>query len=207
MISGDINNQIKLWDVKTRKVICTRDNAHKTEVWRCKFSPDGKWIASVSTDGSLKIWDAWTLKEIDSLSGHEKPVWTLDISSNGRLIATGSFDNTLKIWDVEQKVELGILRGHEDQIWGCAFFPNGTQLVSASWDSTLKIWDLSSIIYNQHATVKDDAKHTVNLPSEIRQRSLDVEISSSNDSMVPYTAVKPIDLTGPILCAAISPRF
>ena len=196
----------------------------------------------MSTDGTLKKRDGWTLNEIEDkvvnplqqerneescicqvcehTQSHrclvqecvccsvpaENPIWTLDISPDGKLIASGSFDKTVKIWDVNRGIELGILHGHEDQIWGCAFFPDGKRLVSASWDSTLKIWDLTSLISNQQITGRDNTKRTIrNRYSEVKQwLSSDLEIPSSSHNVSRCAQARPIDLTGPILCAAIS---
>src|SRR5260370_41957627 len=43
---------------------------HGDAVWSVTFSPDGKTLASVSSDETIKLWDVTTGKERASLRGH-----------------------------------------------------------------------------------------------------------------------------------------
>jgi WD40 repeat protein len=43
---------------------------HTDYVKACAFSPDGKRIVSASRDHTLKLWDAETGKELNTLKGH-----------------------------------------------------------------------------------------------------------------------------------------
>ena len=43
-----------MWDLRGRDAMCTF-KGHKTGVTHVKFSPDGKWVASASDDGQVKV--------------------------------------------------------------------------------------------------------------------------------------------------------
>ncbi len=56
-------------------------------------SQDGKIIASVSTDRTVRLWDAVTGKAIgDALSGHEDEVNSVAFSPDAKTIISGSKD-------------------------------------------------------------------------------------------------------------------
>lgn len=62
------------------------------------FSPDGKTLASGSTDSTVKLWNVATKQEVATLKGHKGPIWALAFSPDGRTIASGSIDTTIRLW-------------------------------------------------------------------------------------------------------------
>ncbi len=117
---------------------------HTDVVWSAVFSLDGKRIATGSRDGTAKIWDAATGKEILTLQASTGGVDSVAFSPNGKLLATGGEDKTARIWDVATGKELLNLKGHLDWISHVAFSPDGSQLATSSADGTAKVWDLST---------------------------------------------------------------
>ena len=65
-------------------------------------SPDGKWIASSSNDGTVIVWHAEGNERQPhrKLEGHTGGVMGITYSADGEWLASGSFDNTVKIWNV-----------------------------------------------------------------------------------------------------------
>merc|ERR1711964_591475 len=45
-----------------------------SNIWSVAYSPDGTTLASASHDGSIKLWDAETGLELQTLSGHNSPI-------------------------------------------------------------------------------------------------------------------------------------
>jgi WD40 repeat protein len=95
--------ELKYWDVASGKLVRTSKGL-LPETFAVVFSPDGKMVASGSSDfgpygkGELKLWDARTGKLARVLAGHRYSVTSVAFSPDGRTLASGSDDKTAKIW-------------------------------------------------------------------------------------------------------------
>ena len=115
---------------------------HADRVFGISFSPDGTRLATASEDGSAKVWDAGSGKELLTLSGHTGTVWGVTFSPDGTRLATASIDGTTKVWDVTTGQELLTLTGHTNNIYSVDFSPDGTRLVTSGADGTARLYVL-----------------------------------------------------------------
>ncbi|KAK3942141.1 WD40-repeat-containing domain protein [Diplogelasinospora grovesii] len=72
---------------------------HAAAVSQVRISPDGRWIASASADGTAKIWDANTGAYLNTLVGHMAGVSCLAWGPGSDTLATGSDDKAIRLWD------------------------------------------------------------------------------------------------------------
>jgi len=72
---------------------------HDSSLSDVVFSPDGRGIATVSSDRSMKLWNNSSFTERDHVRVHDKPTRGVDWSEDGRRIATVSRDRRLKVWE------------------------------------------------------------------------------------------------------------
>ena len=116
------------------------------------FSPDGKTIASGSSDNTIRFWDSETgtrlhkIKiKISGLDPHFD-FYSVVFSPDGKTIASGSNDNTSRLWDVNTGSLLHTFKGHTESVYSVAFSPDGKTLASGSRSGTVFLWDVLPIL-------------------------------------------------------------
>ncbi|HZM22178.1 MAG TPA: hypothetical protein VFC02_10560, partial [Anaerolineales bacterium] len=124
---------------------------HTDVIWSAVFSPDGTQIATAAADGTAKIWDATTGKELLSVKGSTYDigsergfVWYAAFSPNGKLLATAGGDGIARIWNAITGEEILTLSGHTQQVFHIEFNQDGNRLATVSADGTAKVWDVST---------------------------------------------------------------
>jgi WD40 repeat protein len=153
IVSGSYDGTIKVWDMENGRELRTlrgygnwvvSEGVPLNCVISVVYSPDGRRIVSGSYDGTIKIWDAESGRELRTLMGHTGAVYSMAYSPDGRRIVSGSFDGTIKIWDAESGRELRIIKGDGQEVSSVVYSPDGYRMVSSSFDGTIRIWDAES---------------------------------------------------------------
>lgn len=103
---GDSGYDLSLREVATGGER-TRFTGHKHELRALALSPDGRTLASGSMDGTVRLWDLLSGKEIGRLGKEIDPFkggWVLAVafSPDGRTLVSGGLDKTAHIWDVSR---------------------------------------------------------------------------------------------------------
>ena len=105
------------------------------------FSPNGRMLASGSSDETVQLWDAGVGRHIRTLTGHAGGIRSIMFSPNGNTLASGSADQTIRLWDVQTGRHIRTLTGHTSWVTSIAFSSNGNTLASGSRDSTVRLWN------------------------------------------------------------------
>ena len=63
------------------------------------YSPDGHHLVTPAADGTVRVWDAGTLREVRTLFGHSGRVTCVAFGPGGKLLASGGRDGVVRLWD------------------------------------------------------------------------------------------------------------
>jgi WD40 repeat protein len=147
LVSGCADKTIKVWNLKTGKLIRTLTE-DLGEISSVAISPDGHLLAVGSCQhpkGNVKVWNLNSGKLIHTLLGHQKPVNCIAISPDGKILATGS--NKIKIWNLQKGDACGGLCQRICTLWhsfavnAAAISPDATILASGSSDNKIRLWN------------------------------------------------------------------
>jgi dipeptidyl aminopeptidase/acylaminoacyl peptidase len=105
------------------------------------FSPDGKVLAGVGYNSTVRLWGPATGKHLRDLNGHAQYVNWVAFSPAGKTLASAGQDGTIRLWNVSSGKELAVLKGHGKNVASVAFAPDGRSLASVGYDRSLRLWE------------------------------------------------------------------
>jgi WD40 repeat protein/serine/threonine protein kinase len=117
---------------------------HTEKVNCVAYSPDGARLASSGKDGSVRLWDVATGRQLKSLTLKKSDFPCVAFSPNGARLAVGCGDGTVRVLDAAGLQELSVLKGHTGRVQGVAFSPDSARLFAVSSGGRLKTWDVTA---------------------------------------------------------------
>ena len=171
-------NTIKICDIDTGKDIVSF-KGHTSLISSIVFSPDCKKLVTTCYDKDIKIWDAETGFELQTMKWKLNSVaFEAVFSQDGTKIYTCHASGFIKEWDVQTGEEIKKWKAHVLEASSVAISPNGWMIASASDETTIKIWDVN-------ADESNVVEHVAN--KEINTNSPEWLISPGGDILVAET--------------------
>jgi WD40 repeat protein len=150
---------VQLWDASTgRESRALEGHRAGAGVRGLSFSPDGKRLADGSIDGTMKVWDVESGREIVTLKVGGM-LFDVAFSPDGRRLAACSHEARVSEWDVasgrktlaltalvdRQTAEFTLQLGNPstNYVYAVSYRPDGKQLAAASSDGLVRVWDLT----------------------------------------------------------------
>ena len=115
---------------------------HAGRVTNLDFSPDGRTVASISDDNTIRLWNVETGKrsQIQTEEWHTQDISWLAFSPDRKIIAACSTDKTIMLWDADTGIHKHTLYGHTSHVYGVAFSPDGKTIASCGYHS-IRLWN------------------------------------------------------------------
>ncbi|KAF3225827.1 hypothetical protein TWF106_001700 [Orbilia oligospora] len=160
---GSDDRTIKLWNLEKEEVKCLKELPRRgmeeqiVELWAegnwinvVAVSPDGKWLASGSSNGEVKLWNLEEKIENETEvlleDSRRVPVVTSSASgTGGTWPASSSYNAIIGLGDTERKVVKTLSgRINGDWIVTVAFSPDSNRLAAGLMNGKIGLWDVAT---------------------------------------------------------------
>jgi WD40 repeat protein len=107
--------------------------------------PDEQQTMTCSRDGSMRIWNLTSGKQIgkDWRDG-DSDVWTIALSPDEKKVVSGSKDGGVRLWDIDTGKLIAKWTGHTNTVVSVCWSRDGHRVVSGSEDGTARQWDVEN---------------------------------------------------------------
>jgi hypothetical protein len=138
--SSGATHPIYLYDLTTGKDL-GKLAGHGQGIRRVVYTPDGKQLVSGGFDGTVRVWDLATLKEVQKLA-FPGAVYSIALTPDGKTLAGGG-PNALRVWDLPSGKDVTKPTMTKQSGQAVAFSADGKLLASGS-NSAIKIWKVAT---------------------------------------------------------------
>jgi WD40 repeat protein len=161
------SSSIEFWDSKTGKLLSTFGRAaadSQTGADLMAFTPDGSAGIFGDSQGSLRVLDLATGREIAKRQNDQRGIVSVAVSPNGKLLAITTLTNRLYLWDWQSpKAPVAIASGR--RFLSVAFSPDGTRLaVGPDVRRDIQIFNVKTA--KQELSLKDDESRFLRVSTE-----------------------------------------
>lgn len=151
---------IWIYDANTRKELALL-TGHAQRVTVIDFPADGRFLASGSLDGTVRLWNIDTGEQTAIFEGHRGGIEGIAVSPDGKTIVSGGdWGASIILWDVETGVQLNRRSKYYDNLFrrlkiyfdsstvpspnaieAMDFSPDGKTYASGHRDGLIRVWN------------------------------------------------------------------
>lgn len=117
---------------------------HQADVFRVRFSPDGKMLASASKDHTVRLWNVADGRSLGVMRGHTNEVHGIAFSKNGRQLASVGDDGKVLLWNVAESRLDRELWQDDHELKCAAYSGDGDLLAVAGIGGNVRLWETAN---------------------------------------------------------------
>ena len=142
LVAGDRAGKIHVYDIKTGQE--TETHSQEGTILGVDFSGDGKTIATVGSDKTVRVFDASTFDQRQDFTGHEGPIYSVSFAAKGPLLASAGFKSDVWVWNSDTGKNVFQLQGSGGDNWGLCFCDQDRQLLTGNQEGATLLWSLET---------------------------------------------------------------
>jgi WD40 repeat protein len=100
-LAAGAGRTVKVWDLTTGEERATLAKGHRETIFTLAYSPDGRFLATGSKDGSVRFWDLTTGRD-RAFRWKIGEVHALAFAPDGMTAAAGGEHGDIVVWDVDE---------------------------------------------------------------------------------------------------------
>lgn len=135
--------EVQFWNVETKEQTgaVAADGA---PISTAGLSPRGDHLLVGQDDGTLRLVDVKSGRELQTWNGHAAGVTSVAFLPDGRRAVSGSWDGTARLWDLERAEAIQHYRVNATGVYSVAVAPDGGRALFGGRDNTAGLWDLAN---------------------------------------------------------------
>jgi WD40 repeat protein/serine/threonine protein kinase len=160
---GGVAPPAQVWSLSEKRRLREFEKRGQGLLRALAFAPNGRHLVSGGADGSVRVWDAGTGRELTHYPGHTGPVQSVAVAASGREALSAGEDGSVRLWGVTTLLPADegpgnppgiVVQGEPPAVSGSrllkangtsralAMSPDGRRLATVTPTATLEVWAL-----------------------------------------------------------------
>jgi WD40 repeat protein len=112
------------------------------------FAPDGKVLATASSDRRIRLWSLESGKQLTPIAVHSNQITSIAFSPDGKRLLSGAYDCSMRLWDTKSGEQLHAWEYRHGNATSVqvAFSADGQTIAATCLDGawSVRLWDVST---------------------------------------------------------------